>query len=129
MTLKELTRLMQFAGCALMFTVTTANSAEVNPTDSVTRANTPAAKPSNPPAVQPAAQPKARAATVLPTAGMSMQRVRSQFGQPIEQLPSTGQPPITVWRYRDFNVYFEHRHVVHSVRFVPFVRPVTVITE
>jgi|GEM_PF-6683195 len=65
----------------------------------------------------------------LPTAGMKMPQVQSQFGQPAEKLASTGKPPITVWRYADFNVYFEHQTVVHSVRFVPFVRPIEIMIE
>lgn len=65
----------------------------------------------------------------LPLLGMSMQQVESTFGKPVEKLPSTGKPPITVWRYADFNVYFEYQQVLHSVRFVPFVRPVQVIVE
>ncbi|MFA9204222.1 MAG: hypothetical protein ACEQSD_09510 [Flavobacteriales bacterium] len=65
----------------------------------------------------------------LPTAGMKMPQVQSQFGQPAEKLASMGKPPITVWRYADFNVYFEHQTVLHSVRFVPFVRPIEVVIE
>lgn len=65
----------------------------------------------------------------LPQSGMNMQQVVTTFGQPAEQLPSTGKPPITVWRYADFNVYFEHQTVLHSVRFVPFVRPIEVVIE
>ena len=65
----------------------------------------------------------------LPTAGMKMPQVQSLFGQPAEKLASTGKPPINVWRYADFNVYFEHQTVVHSVRFVPFVRPIEVLIE
>lgn len=65
----------------------------------------------------------------LPTSGLSMQQVTTQFGQPVEKKPRIGTPPITVWRYADFNVYFERQTVVHSVRFVPLVKDVTVIVE
>ncbi len=65
----------------------------------------------------------------LPTTGLTMQQVVVQFGQPAEKMPSMGQPPITVWRYAGFNVYFEHQTVLHSVRFVPFVRPIEVLVE
>lgn len=67
--------------------------------------------------------------SALPTTGLKMQQVVAQFGQPAEKMPSTGKPPITVWRYADFNVYFEHQTVLHSVRFVPFVRPIEVLVE
>lgn len=65
----------------------------------------------------------------LPRAGMSMQHVESTFGAPAEKLLSRGKPPITVWRYALFNVYFENQQVVHSVHFVPYVRPVQIIIE
>lgn len=67
--------------------------------------------------------------STLPTSGLKMQQVVAQFGQPAEKLPSLGQPPITVWRYAEFNVYFEHQTVLHSVRFVPFVRPINIVVE
>ena len=65
----------------------------------------------------------------LPSAGNSMQQVQSKFGQPAEKQPSIGNPPITIWRYADFNVYFERQRVLHSVRFVPYVRPMQIIIE
>lgn len=74
------------------------------------------------------AQDTARAIT-LPNTGMTMPQVESTFGQPAEKQPSVGKPPITIWRYADFNVYFEHQRVLHSVRFVPYVRPMQIIIE
>lgn len=68
-------------------------------------------------------------ASELPHAGMSMPQVDSLFGEPAEKLGSIGNPPITTWRYADFNVYFERQQVVHSVRFVPYVRPMQIIVE
>ena len=65
----------------------------------------------------------------LPSTGLKMQQVASTFGQPAEKKPSVGQPPITIWRYADFNVYFENQRVLHSVRFVPYVRPIQIIIE
>lgn len=65
----------------------------------------------------------------LPHTGMSMQQVDSLFGEPAEKLDSVGKPPITTWRYADFNVYFENQRVLHSVRFVPYVRPMQIIVE
>ncbi len=52
----------------------------------------------------------------MPTRGMTMQQVEAQFGQPREKLPAVGEPPITRWRYDRYSVYFERRHVIHSVR-------------
>lgn len=71
----------------------------------------------------------ANSQTALPKSGLSMQQVTTQFGQPVAKQPRIGTPPITVWRYADFNVYFERQTVVHSVRFVPLVKDVTVIIE
>ncbi len=68
-------------------------------------------------------------AMTLPSSGTNMQQVASVFGQPAEKLPSIGKPPITTWRYADFNVYFENQRVLHSVRFVPYVRPMQLIVE
>lgn len=68
-------------------------------------------------------------AMTLPSSGTNMQQVESIFGQPAEKLPSIGKPPITTWRYADFNVYFENQRVLHSVRFVPYVRPMQLIVE
>lgn len=50
-----------------------------------------------------------------PRSGKSMEQVRLQFGEPLEELPRVGDPPITRWVYDKFTVYFEHQHVVHSV--------------
>ena len=54
----------------------------------------------------------------LPGAGMSMAQVRARFGAPLAVRGPVGKPPITRWNYAGFTVYFEHSHVVHSVRFV-----------
>lgn len=73
--------------------------------------------------------PPTEEAIGLPHTGMSMQQVDSLFGEPAEKLDSVGKPPITTWRYADFNVYFENQRVLHSVRFVPYVRPMQIIVE
>lgn len=52
----------------------------------------------------------------LPSRGMSMDTVRSQFGAPVEQIRPVGNPPITRWVYDDFTVYFEGRYALHAVR-------------
>ncbi|PCH65517.1 MAG: hypothetical protein COC04_01680, partial [Gammaproteobacteria bacterium] len=50
-----------------------------------------------------------------PTRGMSMTDVEQKFGQPEQRSDAVGEPPITQWEYSDFNVYFEHSTVIHSV--------------
>jgi hypothetical protein len=67
--------------------------------------------------------------TALPSTGMQMRQVEATFGQPAEKQASIGKPPITIWRYADFNVYFEYDRVLHSVQFVPYVRPIQIIIE
>ncbi|MCL5041232.1 MAG: phosphodiesterase [Gammaproteobacteria bacterium] len=52
----------------------------------------------------------------LPSRGTSTQHVLQRHGEPQTRHPAVGQPPITRWDYADFSVYFEHNHVVHSVR-------------
>ncbi|HLD67531.1 MAG TPA: phosphodiesterase [Pseudomonas sp.] len=52
----------------------------------------------------------------LPAHGALRGAVLGQFGLPDQEHPAVGQPPITRWDYRDFSVYFEHDHVVDSVR-------------
>lgn len=52
----------------------------------------------------------------MPTHGMSKERVRSLFGDPIEEVAPRGQPPISRWKYQEFTVYFDSNTVIHSVR-------------
>ena len=40
----------------------------------------------------------------------------SALAWPTTEHPSVGNPPITRWDYREFSVYFEHTHVINSVR-------------
>lgn len=54
-------------------------------------------------------------AATLPSAGMSMQAVESQFGQPLKKNVAVGQPPITRWEYDGYVVVFERSTVVGSV--------------
>lgn len=51
-----------------------------------------------------------------PERGMTMQQVEARFGTPVQRRSAVGNPPITRWEYSDFVVYFESRHVIHSVR-------------
>ncbi len=41
--------------------------------------------------------------------------VIEQFGEPLVKHPATGEPPITRWDYKNFGVYFEGDHVIHTV--------------
>lgn len=51
----------------------------------------------------------------LPSRGMSMQQVEKRHGAPVSRRTPVGDPPITRWEYDEFIVYFEYRHVIHSV--------------
>lgn len=56
-----------------------------------------------------------RADIEVPQRGLSMEQVRAKFGEAQHVDPAVGEPPITRWQYQGFTVYFEHRHVIHSV--------------
>ncbi len=51
----------------------------------------------------------------FPRRGMSMDKVKNEYGQPAARSNSVGQPPITSWTYNDRVVYFEHSTVLHVV--------------
>lgn len=60
----------------------------------------------------------------LPTRGMTMQKVQARFGAPQHKLAARGgdaplHPLIRRWEYPGYIVYFEHGHVIHSVRNTP----------
>lgn len=60
----------------------------------------------------------------VPAKGMTKEHVKATFGEPIEASEPKGNPPISRWSYNDFVVYFEHDHVIHSVRvFKPTATP------
>ena len=50
-----------------------------------------------------------------PTRGMTMDRVKRQFGDPSSAHPRVGEPPITRWDYPEYSVFFEYQHVLTSV--------------
>lgn len=50
-----------------------------------------------------------------PRRGMSMDKVKNEFGQPASISDSVGNPPITRWTYSDRIVYFEYATVIHVV--------------
>jgi hypothetical protein len=51
-----------------------------------------------------------------PKTGMTKEKVRAEFGEPLSESAAVGQPPISQWKYPEFSVYFEYDHVIHSVR-------------
>jgi len=50
-----------------------------------------------------------------PRNGITMERVRQQYGNPVTEHPAVGEPPITRWDYEDYSVFFENNLVLHSV--------------
>lgn len=50
-----------------------------------------------------------------PTVGITKDKVRERFGDPVAWNDPVGEPPISSWEYQDFIVYFEHDLVLHSV--------------
>jgi len=50
-----------------------------------------------------------------PRRGISQEKVREQFGEPLSISGPVGDPPISSWQYENFSVYFEHNLVLHSV--------------
>ena len=52
----------------------------------------------------------------LPINGQSRSTVEAQYGAPEAINQAIGKPPISSWQYRDYTVYFEYDHVLHSVR-------------
>ena len=58
----------------------------------------------------------AASAGEIPGRGMSMADVEARFGAPQRRKSPVGDPPITRWEYDGFVVYFEYKHVIHSVR-------------
>lgn len=50
-----------------------------------------------------------------PSRGLSMSQVVVKFGEPKSKKEAIGNPPITVWKYPDFSVYFEKNWVINSV--------------
>jgi len=50
-----------------------------------------------------------------PKRGATMVDVETAIGSPQRTSGPVGDPPITVWYYPTFNVYFEYDKVLHSV--------------
>ena len=51
----------------------------------------------------------------VPARGTNMNQVIAEFGEPVLRKEAIGEPPITVWKYNDFSVYFEKTWVINSV--------------
>lgn len=49
-----------------------------------------------------------------PERGSTMTEVERKLGPPQSKAGPVGDPPITVWHYPQFNVYFEYDKVLHS---------------
>ena len=50
-----------------------------------------------------------------PAHGISKAQVEDRYGSPLKTMGPVGEPPIYVWDYADFTVYFEGDRVIHSV--------------
>ena len=50
-----------------------------------------------------------------PASGMSTAVVEEKFGAPENIKGPVGEPPITIWKYKGFTVYFEYDLVIHTV--------------
>ena len=55
------------------------------------------------------------ATAVGPARGSTMDEVRTQAGDPQQEMAAVGEPPITRWVYNDYTVVFEYDRVVHVV--------------
>jgi hypothetical protein len=64
----------------------------------------------------PIGQQGQESATEVPRTGMTKAAVEQKFGAPLQQSAAVGTPPISRWTYSDFVVYFEHDHVIRSVK-------------
>ncbi|VAW91866.1 hypothetical protein MNBD_GAMMA22-1549 [hydrothermal vent metagenome] len=51
----------------------------------------------------------------IPSRGMTMNGVEEHFGEPEAKKDAIGEPPITVWQYSNYTVYFEYKNVIHTV--------------
>ena len=48
-----------------------------------------------------------------PGRGTSMAEVEQRLGAPAHKTDPVGDPPISVWTYPDYKIYFEHNAVLH----------------
>ena len=59
--------------------------------------------------------PNNASGVIRPNQGMNMTSVEQTFGPPADKHAAVGDPPITRWSYPQFDVFFEHQLVIHSV--------------
>lgn len=52
----------------------------------------------------------------MPDRGILMSEVEKQFGAPLARVAAIGVPPISIWHYDHFSVYFEADRVIHAVK-------------
>ena len=50
-----------------------------------------------------------------PDRGATQAAVARDYGEPMGQSGPVGEPPISIWEYEPFVVYFEYDRVVHTV--------------
>jgi len=63
----------------------------------------------------PAGQQADRSSVDIPQSGMKQSSVENHYGNPNSRRGPVGDPPITVWSYNGFTVYFEYDRVIHTV--------------
>ena len=59
-----------------------------------------------------------------PVSGMSKQTVLKKYGSPSNKYNHSGKvtkrnPRISVWTYGNYKVYFENKHVIHTLVIAP----------
>ncbi|MBV1872851.1 MAG: hypothetical protein KUG83_09920 [Gammaproteobacteria bacterium] len=51
----------------------------------------------------------------MPRSGVSKQFVEREFGAPKSSEKAVGEPPISIWHYGRYSVYFENNTAIRSV--------------
>ena len=51
----------------------------------------------------------------LPEPGLAQESVRQSFGEPASVRGPVGNPPIVIWEYPGYSVFFENDTVIHTV--------------
>ncbi len=51
----------------------------------------------------------------LPQNGQHKADVEAKLGAPVQKVAAVGDPPISTWKYDDYNVYFEYDLVLFTV--------------
>ncbi|MBL4606612.1 MAG: hypothetical protein JKY01_02140 [Pseudomonadales bacterium] len=53
--------------------------------------------------------------TARPENGVNKQDVARKYGNPDRKESAVGEPPISIWHYANYSVYFEYNKVLHTV--------------